>query len=69
MRLFDFQSEAEEHTYQLKKLFKKLPQKGLKEEDCQRVCLMNALENLNRCIFGTTKEDLVEKGVDIEPKT
>ena len=58
MRLFDFQSEAEEHMFRLRKLFEKLPQKGLKEEDCQRLCLLNALSNVERCVNGTTKDDM-----------
>ena len=58
MRLFDFQSEAEEHLYRLRKLFEKLPQKRLKEEDCQRLCLLNALSNVERCVNGTTKDDM-----------
>ena len=61
MRLFDFQSEAEDHVYRLRKLFEKLPQKGLKEEDCQRVCLLNALSSLERCINGTKQSDMPNK--------
>ena len=59
MRLFDFQSEAEEHVYRLRKLFKKLPQKGLKKEDGPRgVCLLNALATLERCVNGTKQSDM-----------
>ena len=62
MRLFDFQSNAEEHIYRLRKLFEKLPEKGLKEKDCQRqyqrLCLLNALSKLENCVNGTTKEDM-----------
>ena len=58
MRLFDFQSESEEHIGRLRKLFEKLPQKGLKEEDCQRVCLLNALSNLEHYVNGTTQSDM-----------
>ena len=58
MNLFDFQSEAEKHMYKLRKLFEKLPQKGLKEEDCQKVCLLNALSNLERYVNGTTQSDI-----------
>jgi len=58
MRLFDFQSEAEEHIYRLRKLFEKLPKKGLKEEDCQRVCLLNSLSSVERCVNGTVSDDM-----------
>jgi hypothetical protein len=58
MRLFDFQSEAEEHIYRLRKLFEKLPSKGQKEEDCQRLCLLNALSDVEHCVNGTTQDDM-----------
>lgn len=59
MKLFDFQSESEGHIHSLRKLFERLPEAGLKAEDSQRVCLLNALADLQSCVNGTTKADLV----------
>ena len=58
MRLIDFKSEAEEHIHSLRKLFEKLPEAGLKEEDSQRVCLLNSLADLQSCVNGTAEADL-----------
>ena len=51
-RLFYFQSEAEEHSYRLRKLFETLP------ENNHRRCLLNAAAELNRLILRTKEEDM-----------
>lgn len=58
MHIYDFHDEAAQCIAQLSSLFNQLPQKGLKEADCQKVCLLNALRNLENVVSGVTKEDL-----------
>ena len=38
-----------------------MPSKGLKEGDCQRLCLLNRLSDLEHAINGITSSDLVEE--------
>lgn len=58
MRLIDFKNEAEGHIRSLQQLFEKMPESGLKRVDSQRVCLLDALAELQHCVNGTAEEDL-----------
>jgi predicted Zn-ribbon and HTH transcriptional regulator len=51
---------TESHIEQLQTLIERLPQKGDKQEDCQRVCLQQRLNELESAINGTEAEDLTE---------
>jgi len=42
----------------LRKLLNTMPSKGDREEDCQRLCLHNALNNFDRHVNGTEQEDM-----------
>jgi hypothetical protein len=38
-----------------------MPSKGDKEEDCQRLCLLNRLSDFEHTVNGTTMKDLIEE--------
>ena len=40
-------------------LEKNVPQKGDKSEDCQKLCIQNALSELEATVTGLEKEDLI----------
>ena len=42
------------------RLIQRVPQKGDKMEDCQHLTLLNALNQLEMTVNGTTKDDFVE---------
>lgn len=53
----EFVEQAESLTDQLRVLIEQMPSKGLVEEDCQKLCLINRLNDLEYTINGTTDED------------
>jgi hypothetical protein len=60
----EFVEKAESLTDHLRLLFEQMPSKGDVEEDCQRLCLINRLSDLEHYITGTEPEDLVEDDTD-----
>lgn len=50
-KLYELIGAAESHI-------KRMPDKGLKEEDSQKLCLLNALADFERCVNGIYNEDL-----------
>jgi hypothetical protein len=62
IRLFDFQREAEDHIYKLRKLFEKLPVADL---EGNRKRLLDRLSDLNKLVFYKLRqEDLLECQVE-----
>lgn len=60
MTIEDFQEQADEHIDALEKLFNKLPQKGNTSEECQKINLIQHLNEVQYAVNGTTQEDLEE---------
>lgn len=56
----EFVEQAEALTDQLRVLIEQMPSKGLKEEDCQRLCLLNRLNDFEYTVNGTEPEDFVD---------
>lgn len=54
----EFQQKAEVHMEALKALIDTMPQKGDKEDQCQKVVLLNRFNNLDRAIYSVTDDDL-----------
>lgn len=52
-----FVEQAEALIEQFEVLIEQMPEKGLIEEDCQRLCLQNRLNELSYTVNGTTAED------------
>ncbi|KZX57681.1 hypothetical protein A3709_18835 [Halioglobus sp. HI00S01] len=57
-----FKLQAEGLVEQLRALIQTMPRKGLKSEDCQRVCLELALFELVKNVNGVEASDFVEDG-------
>ena len=56
-----FKSKAEKLTASLRELIdKSILQTGEKEEDCQKICLLNALNHLEHTITGVEDTDIKE---------
>lgn len=58
MKLNYFQSTAEYFIEELQNLINKLPIKGNTADECQRITLQIALNNLNAAVNGTTQADM-----------
>lgn len=58
-----FKSENQELIYKLEILIKKMPYKGLTEEECQRTCLEKALKDFENCINGVEECDFVKNKI------
>ena len=57
-----FQEQLQEHLDSMQKLVNaSMPDKGLKEEDSQKVCLINALNNVEHYVNGVTNKDFEEE--------
>ena len=41
----------------LEKLIDKMPQKGNKPEDCQKICVLHSLIDFKNCVNGVTERD------------
>jgi len=41
-----------------------IPPTGLKESDCQQLCLLNRLNEFERAVVGITKSDLIQDQLD-----
>jgi len=55
-----FKNKAERLTAQLRKLIEgSIQETGLKEEDSQMVCLLNALQHLEHTITGVEDSDII----------
>jgi hypothetical protein len=52
-----FKLTAEKLIFQLEGLINEMPDKGLKEEESQKICLLNALRNFYYTVNGTEAED------------
>jgi hypothetical protein len=60
-----FQEKAQEHLDSMQELINTfMPDKGLKEEDSQKICLINALNNLEHYVNGVTNKDFEEEEED-----
>jgi hypothetical protein len=60
MKIEDFTREAEAHLEALEDLVTASVRKtGDKEEDCQQLVLLNALNRVGQAVNGTTQDDLV----------
>lgn len=56
-----FKNKAEKLTASLRELIdKSILQTGEKEEDCQKICLLNALNHLEHAISGVEDIDIKE---------
>ncbi len=64
IHLGSFKCDAITHIYKLRKMFEQLPDNGLKEEDCQRVCLLNRLKSLWQAVNSLEQGDLLECQVE-----
>lgn len=60
MKLQEFKEKAEDLLGQLETLIHKLPQKGNTSDECQRVTLQIAINEVQYAINGTTEADLKE---------
>lgn len=56
-----FQIQAEKLTSKLRNIISKMPEKGLKEEDCQRLYLLNRLSEFEYAINGVSENDFKTK--------
>jgi hypothetical protein len=57
--LAEFTEEADKLTGMLTTLVvNNIPQRGNTSEECQRIALINAINQLEHCINGVTEEDL-----------
>lgn len=52
-----FVEQAEAIIDQFQALIDQMPEKGIVEEDCQRLCLQNRLNDLQYTVNGTEPED------------
>lgn len=60
-RAIEFKNKAEKLTARLRELIdKSILQTGEKEEDCQKICLLNALNHLEHTITGVEDTDIKE---------
>lgn len=60
MELKDFKTQADELIEQFQEVIDELPLKGDTSEECQRMTLQNALNNLDSCVSGTKEADMKE---------
>jgi phosphopantetheine adenylyltransferase len=56
----EFVEKAEALTDHLRLLIEQMPSKGDVEADCQRLCLLNRVSEVEQYINGTKPEDLIE---------
>lgn len=61
LKLALFKEVAEELVERLKMVVVDMPSKGDKEEDCQRLCLLNKIYEVEYCINGTEPQDMVDE--------
>ena len=59
MKASTFKLLMAEQTEQVRQLIVIMPDKGDKEEASQKLCLLNALSDLEHCVNGVTDEDMV----------
>ena len=55
----NFHREMQKQINEMIDLINILPKKGDKEFKCQRICLLNAIKDLDSCIEKTTPEDFI----------
>ena len=60
LNIDEFRDAANKHIDGLWDIFSAMPSKGDKEADCQRLCLINAVCNLQQAVDGTISNDLIE---------
>lgn len=66
-KIKEFKQEANNRLRALSELVHaKLEPKGIKEEDCQQLCLLNAIAKVEHLVNGTVTADLVGPGFIIE---
>lgn len=58
MKIQPFKKKAEKLTDKLRELFDKMPDKGNASWESQKICLINALNQLEMAINGTEQSDL-----------
>lgn len=59
MDLQDFKEQLEFHISEIEDLIHSLPDKGNSEEESQKVCLQNRLNDLYYTVNGVEQSDLV----------
>ena len=60
MDLTEFKEKAEDLVEQLENLIQEMPQKGNTSEECQRITLQIAINEVSYAISGTEESDFIE---------
>ena len=60
MDLTKFKEQAEDLLSQLEDIVHQMPQKGNTSEECQRVTLQIAINDVYYAVAGTTEKDFIE---------
>ena len=61
MKLDYFQDSLKGHIYDCRELINKMPKKGDTEEDCQKLCLLNRLNEFEYFVNGVISDDLIKE--------
>ncbi len=58
MNIDEFKNKLDNLISEAENVIEEMPQKGDKSTDCQKINLIQALNQFQHCVNGTTQEDL-----------